>query len=86
MRWRSHYNAERPHSSFGNLTQEGFARESAVAAAAAVYSQGLIYPLTRKTVILQILLHQGKTPDARESLRRAPDALLGSLLNHGLSP
>jgi len=35
---------------------------------------------------LRILLHQGKTPDARESLRRAPDAVLGSLLNHGLSP
>jgi len=36
--------------------------------------------------LLRILLHQGKIPDARESLRRAPDALLGSLLNHGLSP
>ena len=35
---------------------------------------------------LQILLHQGKTPDARESLRRAPHGPVGSLLNHGLSP
>jgi len=43
-------------------------------------------PRWEKVLDLQILLHQGKTPDARESLRRAPDALLGSLLNHGLSP
>jgi len=40
----------------------------------------------RPEELLQILLHQGKTPDARESLGRAADALLGSLLNHGLSP
>jgi len=43
-------------------------------------------PRWEKVLDLQMLLHQGKTPDARESLRRAPDALLGSLLNHGLSP
>jgi len=39
-----------------------------------------------KLAVLRILLHQGKSPDARESLRRAPGALLGSLLNHALSP
>jgi putative transposase len=35
-RYRKHYNAERPHSSLGNLAPEDFARESAPTAAALI--------------------------------------------------
>ena len=47
--WRNHYNAERPHSSLGNLAPEGFARESA--ATAAVANQELVCLTTWKTLI-----------------------------------
>ena len=37
--WRNHYNAERPHSSLGNLAPEDFARASAAALTPAVIEQ-----------------------------------------------
>jgi len=39
--WRNHYNAERPHSSLGNLAPEDFARASAAALTPAVSEQAL---------------------------------------------
>ena len=40
--WRNHYNAERPHSSLGNLAPEDFARESAATARALVSNKWLV--------------------------------------------
>jgi len=40
-RWRTHYNAERPHSSLGNLAPKDFARASAAALTPAVSEQTL---------------------------------------------
>ncbi len=40
--WRNHYNAERPHSSLGNLAPEDFARESAATPTAVVSNQELV--------------------------------------------
>jgi putative transposase len=40
--WRKHYNAERPHSSLGNLAPEDFARASAEAATAVASGEGLV--------------------------------------------
>ena len=40
--WQNHYNAERPHSSLGNLAPEDFARASAATATPATFNQELI--------------------------------------------
>lgn len=44
--WRKHYNAERPHSSLGNLALEDFARESAATARALVSNKELVCIVT----------------------------------------
>jgi len=40
--WRKHYNAERPHSSLGNLAPEDFARAAAATATDTLPSQELV--------------------------------------------
>jgi putative transposase len=42
--WRNHYNAERPHSSLGNLAPEEFAPASAAALTPAASEQTLAMP------------------------------------------